>query len=193
MKMKNFFAVIMCAFCFTACADIPPVRETVPDEEQTVTVPPENGWTAEELMSVSYFDGIRLSYPLTLRDLGSAYGVFFDIEDNDGNTVYFIGKDFITFDTYANVRVSPDLSEISPDAELTEFLAFPEKITVNGVRTGADSDAVISALGQPDSIEEYQNNISEYSYFDRNTGRPILTICLLADSDCVSAICLTNE
>lgn len=104
MKMKNFFAVIMCAFCFTACADIPPVRETVPEEEQTVIAPPEDGWTAEELMSVSYFDGIRLSYPLTLRDLGSAYGIAFDFEDDNGNTAYCIESGFMALQSYAYIN-----------------------------------------------------------------------------------------
>ena len=85
------------------------------------------------------------------------------------------------------------MSEPSSDARINKLIAIDENISVNGVRKRDDSDAVISALGQPDSIEEYQNNISEYSYLDRNTGRPILTICLLADSDCVSTICLTNE
>lgn len=185
MKMKNFFAVIMCAFCFTACADIPPVRETVPEEEQTVTVPPEDGWTAEELMSVSYFDGIRLSYPLTLRDLGSAYGIAFDFEDDNGNTAYCIDSGFMVLQSYAYIKFSPDVSEPSPDARINKLIAIDENISVNGVRKRDGSDAVISALGQPDSIEERDDNFIHYIYLDRESGSELIDVRIIKDSGTV--------
>lgn len=185
MKMKNFFAVIMCAFCFTACADIPPVRETVPEEEQTVIAPPEDGWTAEELMSVSYFDGIRLSYPLTLRDLGSAYGIAFDFEDDNGNTAYCIESGFMALQSYAYIKFSPDVSEPSPDARINKLIAIDENISVNGVRKRDDSDAVISALGQPDSIEEGDDNFIHYIYLDRESGSELIDVRIIKDSGTV--------
>lgn len=185
MKMKSFFAIIMCAFCFTACADIPPVRETVPEEEQTVIAPPEDGWTAEELMSVSYLDGIRLSYPLTLRDLGSAYGIAFDFEDDNGNTAYCIGSGFMVLQSYAYIKFSPDVSEPSPDARINKLIGIDENISVNGVRKRDDSDAVISALGQPDSIEERDDNFIHYIYLDRESGSELIDVRIIKDSGTV--------
>lgn len=194
MKMKNFFAVIMCAFCFTACADIPPVRETVPEEEQTVIAPPENGWTAEELAGVSYFDGVQLSYPITLRSLGSAYGISDILNNDDGDKNYYIGNSIMSWQTLAHIRFSDDAAEISPDTEITYFLPYTEYLTVNGIKVGADKEALISALGEPDSIENGVNdNISVYSYLDRNTGRTILEINVINVNDCVAVMSLGDK
>lgn len=194
MKIRKFIPIIMCAFCLTACADIPEVRESIPEDEQTVIAPPENGWTAEELAGVSYFDGVQLSYPITLRSLGSAYGVLLDFKSSDGDTIYSIGKDIMSLDNYANIRASDGAAELSPDTEITEFWSYSENISVNGIKMGADKDAVILALGEPDSIENgVYDNISVYSYLDRNTGRTILEINVIKENGCVTVISLGDK
>ena len=53
MKIKKLIPLLLAAACLTACAQIPPVKEPVPTEQQKTVAPPENGWTAEELMSVN--------------------------------------------------------------------------------------------------------------------------------------------
>lgn len=194
MKIRKLIPIIMCALCLTACADIPEVREGIPEEEQTVIAPPENGWTAEELAGVSYFDGVQLSYPITLRSLGSAYGVLLDFKSSDGDTIYSIGKDIMSLDNYANIRASDGAAELSPDTEITEFWSYSENISVNGIKMGADKDAVILALGEPDSIENgVYDNISVYSYLDRNTGRTILEINVIKENGCVTVISLGDK
>lgn len=194
MKIRKFIPIIMCAFCLTACADIPEVRESIPEDEQTVIAPPENGWTAEELAGVSYFDGVQLSYPITLRSLGSAYGVLLDFKSSDGDTIYSIGKDIMSLDNYANIRASDGAAELSPDTEITEFWSYSENISVNGIKMGADKEALISALGEPDSIENgVYDNISVYSYLDRNTGRTILEINVIKENGCVTVISLGDK
>lgn len=194
MKIRKLIPIIMCALCLTACADIPEVRESIPEDEQTVIAPPENGWTAEELAKVSYFDGVQLSYPITLRSLGSAYGVLLDFKSSDGDTTYSIGKDIMSLDNYANIRASDGAAELSPDTEITEFWSYSENISVNGIKVGADKDAVISALGEPDSIEDgFYDTISVYSYLDRNTGRTILEINVIKENGCVTVISLGDK
>ena len=194
MKIRKLIPIIMCALCFTACADIPEVRESIPEEEQTVIAPPENGWTAEELAGVSYFDGVQLSYPITLRSLGSAYGVLMDFKNSDGDTIYSIGKDIMSLDNYANIRASDGAAELSPDTEITEFWSYSENISVNGIKAGADKDAVISALGEPDSIDDASYDaVSVYTYLDRNTGRTILKINVVYENDCVAVISLVDK
>ncbi len=194
MKIRKLILIIMCALCLTACADIPEVRESIPEDEQTVIAPPENGWTAEELAGVSYFDGVQLSYPITLRSLGSAYGVLLDFKSSDGDTIYSIGKDIMSLDNYANIRASDGAAELSPDTEITEFWSYSENISVNGIKMGADKEALISALGEPDSIENgVYDNISVYSYLDRNTGRTILEINVIKENGCVTVISLGDK
>lgn len=194
MKIRKLIPIIMCALCLTACADISEVRESIPEDEQTVIAPPENGWTAEELAKVSYFDGVQLSYPITLRSLGSAYGVLLDFKSSDGDTTYSIGKDIMSLDNYANIRASDGAAELSPDTEITEFWSYSENISVNGIKVGADKDAVISALGEPDSIEDgFYDTISVYSYLDRNTGRTILEINVIKENGCVTVISLGDK
>lgn len=194
MKIKKLIPIIMCAFCLTACADIPEVRESIPEDEQTVIAPPESGWTAEELARVSYFDGVQLSYPITARSLGSAYGVLFDFKNSDGNTIYCIGKDIMSLDNYANIRASDDVTELSPDTEITEFWSYSENISVNGIKMGADKDAVISALGEPDSIDDDSYDaMSVYTYLDRNTGRTILKINVIKENGCVTVVSLGDK
>ena len=194
MKIRKLIPIIMCAFCLTACADIPEVREGIPEEEQIVIAPPENGWTAEELAGVSYFDGVQLSYPITLRSLGSAYGISDILNNDDGDKNYYIGNSIMSWQTVAYIRFSDDGAEISPDTEITYFLPYTEYLTVNGIKVGADKDAVISALGEPDSIEDGVNdNISVYSYLDRNTGRTILEINVIKENDCVAVMSLGDK
>lgn len=194
MKIRKLIPIIMCALCLAACADVPEVRESVPENMQQVIAPPENGWTAEELMSVSYFDGVQLSYPITARSLGSAYGVLMDLKNSDGDTIYCIGKDIMSLDNYANIRASDDVTELSPDTEITEFWSYSENISVNGIKVGADKDDAISALGEPDSIEDGSyDTISVYSYLDRNTGRTILEINVIKENGCVTVISLVDK
>lgn len=184
----------MCALCLTACADIPEVRESIPEDEQTVIAPPENGWTAEELAGVSYFDGVQLSYPITLRSLGSAYGVLYDIESSNGDTGYYIGKDMLSAETYALAFVSDDVTEISSDTEITELLSYTEYLSVNGIKAGTDKDTAVSALGEPDSIDDDSYKaVSVYTYLDRNTGRTILKINVMNENGRVAVICFVNE
>ena len=191
MRIKKLIPIIMCALCLTACADVPEVKEIVPEEKQTVIAPPENGWTAKELAGVSYFDGVQLSYPITLRSLGSAYGITDDFENDNGDRVYYIGKNIMSLEYYAQFKASVDAAEISPDTEMTEFLSAPEYLSVNGIKTGADKDAAISALGEPDSIDDSYKSVSVYTYLDRNTGRTILKMNVMNDS--VSVIILADE
>lgn len=194
MKIRKFIPIIMCAFCLTACADIPEVRESIPEDEQTVIAPPENGWTAEELAKVSYFDGVQLSYPITLRSLGSAYGISDVLNNVDGDTGYYIGNSIMSWQTVAYIRFSDNAAELSPDTEITEFWSYSENISVNGIKVGADKDAVISALGEPDSIEDgFYDTISVYSYLDRNTGRTILEINVIKENGCVTVISLGDK
>lgn len=188
MKIKKFIPLLLATACLTACAEIPPVREPVPAEQQKTVAPPENGWTAEELMSVSYMGNIQLEYPLTLRSLGAGVSLtdimwsgegendraYFIVDASDSNAV-LLGTIF------ADADFGKDISQITADDPMTKILLYGEHFSVNGIKRDSSSDDVIKAFGEPDSITANGEIQKIYSYNDSESGDKVMTVVLNYD------------
>lgn len=174
MKIQKLIPLLLAAACLTACAEIPPVRDTVPEEQQKTVAPPENGWTAEELMSVSYLDGIEMSSSLTLRDLGSAYfySDFPEGTDERGKRIHHLEKELL-LSSGVYFTVNEPGEKLTADSRIDYMQTYI--FTVNGL-SAEDSEAEIEkALGKPDRITD-EDDKRLYYYTDRENGNDLLEI-----------------
>ena len=193
MKIKKIVSLILCALALTACADIPPVKEPVPAEQQKIVAPPRDGWTAEELMSVSYIGGIQLEYPLTLRKMGSGISIsnFIELSGDDENSrKYFLDNatspDSVLFGTtYGSVKYDKEYSQITADDSIRALSLYGEHFSVNGIKTDSSPDDVVKALGEPDSIsenDEYSDiRVIKYNYCEKNSGEEFIEVVFKSD------------
>ena len=178
MKIKKLMSLLLCALCLTACAEFPPIKEPVPAEEQKVIAPPEGGWTAEEIMSVAYMDGVQLEYPLTLRSLGSGV-ILSTFSDNDGEKMYLLedasdSTYFVPGTFYADVKFDNDISRITADDPIAYIGLYADKCTVNGINTYSAPDDVVKALGEPDLVTSSGEIQKIYSYNDKESGETLM-------------------
>lgn len=178
MKIKKLIPLLLAAVCLTACAQIPPVKEPVPEEQQKTVAPPEGGWTAEELMSVTYFDGIELCYPLTLRDLGSEYSCStYTVGANEGRPEYVLMKEngaVYEEATYGYILFESEGRDINADSKISYL--FSVHFNINGISMNTPAAEIEKALGAPDSITVTEDNISCYLYTDRETGKELMKL-----------------
>lgn len=174
MKIKKLIPLLFAAVCLTACAQIPPVKETVPEEQQKTIAPPEGGWTAEELMSVTYFDGIELCYPLTLRDLGSAYfySDFPEGTDERGKRIHHLEKELL-LSSGVYFTVNEPGEKLTADSRIDYLQTYV--FAVNGLSANDTESEIEKALGKPDSIEDKDDKLL-YCYTDRESGKDLMEI-----------------
>lgn len=187
MKIKKLIPLLLAAVCLTACADIPPVKEPVPVEQQTVIAPPEEGWTAEELMSVTYFDGIELCYPLTLRDLGPEYSCStYTVGANEGRPEYVLMKEngaVYEEATYGYIFFESEGRDINADSKISYLLST--FFNINGISANTPAAEIEKALGAPDSIVDANDNISHYIYTDSETGKELMKLYVIKSEELV--------
>lgn len=188
MKLKKLIPLIAVALTLSACAQIPPIKETVPPEQQKIIAPPEDGWTAEKLMSVSYIEDIQLEYPLTLRSLGAGVSLtdimYSGEEEND--RAYFLedasDSNAVLLGTiYAQVKFGKDISQLTADDPMTEIIFYNEHYSLNGIKDDSSADDVIKAFGEPDLITENGDIQKIYSYNDSESGEEFMTVVLNND------------
>lgn len=200
MRIRKLVPIIMCALCLTACADVPEVRESVPEEGQTVIAPPGNGWTAEELMSVSYVDGMQLAYPLTMESMGGS--VYFDpqIYDKyspsaDGFLWYNIvtenESDYPGNVDYKAVTFFRDKDDAKADEPVRAISCCSEYASFNGVKYGASPDDVEKCLGTPDRTEALEDNFMHCIYLDRESGSELIDVRINKNSNTVVYVDVT--
>ncbi|MBP1546592.1 MAG: hypothetical protein J6A37_08335 [Oscillospiraceae bacterium] len=180
MKIKKLIPMLMCALCMTACADIPPVIEPVPENERLTVTAPADGWTKAELLDVCYPDGMALSDSPCLRDFGAGYGISkmacFELEG-----VYYYclipAENCFSENFYDwNLDISYD-TDIKNVTAVTPFkqLKMHSNYYVNGITDSSDLQQVKEKLGEPDKIGE--NDTSHiYIYNDRETGEKLLEV-----------------
>lgn len=189
MKIKKLILPLLCAACLSACADIPPVKEPVPIEQQVIITPPEGGWTAAELMSHSYLNGIQLEYPLTMRSLGSGFsimGLFSTFEDtspesddiwyyieyNDPENIEYIVMSPVS----ASLTYGSDDKEPTADDPIKKLNFYSENISVNGVRYSTPEEDIEKLLGKPDEVLENGDYFMDYIYKDRESGKELISV-----------------
>lgn len=142
------------------------VSESKKNVDFKTVEPPEEGWTIEELLSVTYLYGKQLSYPLTLNSLPD------EVEGRDQEpnikgdilvTLYHgdetIG--FAAFDTKSEDEVDMDTP--------FRYIAFlgdkenDDSLVINGKSLGSDYENMTDYLGQ---LAE-DNDDKEYTIFYR--------------------------
>ncbi|MGN1105257.1 MAG: hypothetical protein ACI4RH_01300 [Huintestinicola sp.] len=199
MKIKKLIPLLFAAVCLTACAQIPPVKEPVPEEQQTVITPPEDGWTAEELMSVSYINNYSLSYPLTLESFGG--GVSFVpinlYSDNEEERVfwYFISCYDIKTDQWGSSHVTVSYGRTEDNATADEPVAklrcYSDFTSINGVKRDLPEEDIEKLLGKPDRIDEDHEFLKKYIYCDRESGNELINVKVNKESKIVSDVKIT--
>lgn len=118
--------------------------------------PPEDGWTLEDLLSVTYIYGQKISYPCTLNDLGEDFE--FDFENFHKNsetnmiTLILNYKENPTADVITN---ESNKDEIDENTEILRFFfsqLFETEIKVNGIGLNSTKNQVLLNFGNPDEI-----------------------------------------
>lgn len=118
--------------------------------------PPEDGWTLEDLLSVTYIYGQKISYPCTLNDLGEN----FELDSKN----YYKDVETNTITLTLNYKENPtacvimdefDEKKIDKNTEILRFFfsqSLECEITVNGIGLNNTKDQVMLNLGVPDEI-----------------------------------------
>lgn len=189
MKIKKLITLFLCAVCLTACAQIPPVKDTVPPEQQKTIAPPEDGWTAEELMSVSYINDYSLSYPLTLESFGGGVSFssinFYSDEAEEGELWYTMICNNVNVDSenasFAAVSYGRSEDNATAGEPVAKLQTFSDFASFNGVRHDLPEEDIEKLLGKPDRIIELDNNFIEYVYCDKESGKELINVCVLKD------------
>lgn len=186
MKIKMLIPLLLAVIALSACAEIPSVKEPVPAEQQNISAPSENGWTAAELMSVTYFEGIELCYPLTLRDFGSGYTVDYSWQDDDGTRTHYLVNDVFSLDAHAYINFEHNDEMVSADEAIKAMAVYHDNISVNGLRIGAAEEDVEAILGTADVIDDLNESIKRYIYCDKDTGKNFLYVFVVTEKNTVT-------
>ena len=176
MKIKMLIPLLLSVIALSACADIPPVKEPVPADQQNIVTASDDGWTAEKLMSVTYFNGIELCYPLTLRDFGSGYTIEYSWEDDNDIRTHYLVEDTFSLEAYPYITFEHNDEIISADDEMKTMGVYHDHISVNGLELSAPEADVESVLGTPDRIDESIKFSKVYIYCDKETGEDLLKV-----------------
>ena len=184
---RRIFSLFLCSMVLTgglvgcdtdtATTDTSPSSSTVEETTEAGTVqvaeteyktmkPPEEGWTIEELMSVTYICGEQLSYPLTMNSFGNKVEIFEDTlkvqNAKDTPSVMaelcseneFVGAAFFNRDSVDDVSGDTPINTISFDTHSDFFEKNGSPITLNGVSFGDTKEELIDALGSKVKINE---------------------------------------
>ena len=186
MKRK-IFSLFLCSMVLTgglvgcgtdtATTDISLSSSTVEETTEAATIqvteteyktmePPEDGWTIEELMSVTYLCGKQLTYPLTMNSFGNKVEIFEDTlkvqNAKDTPSVMaelcseneFVGAAFFNRDSVDDVSGDTPINTISFDTHSDFFEKNGSPIILNGVSFGDTKEELIDALGSKVKINE---------------------------------------
>lgn len=129
--------------------------------------PPEEGWTIEELLSVTYLYGEQLSYPITLNSLPDVVegGDKEPTKAGDIAVQLYHGDDIIGFGTY-NVSSVDSIDNDTPFNVITFYYNSKDKIenrlVINGKRIGSDYGNMSDYLGE--LAEDLDNNDNTIFY-----------------------------
>ena len=138
----------------------------VTETEYKTMEPPEDGWTIEELMSVTYICGKQLTYPLTMNSFGNKVEIFEDTlkvhNAKDTPSVMaelcseneFVGAAFFNRDSVDDVSGDTPINTISFDTHSDFFEKNGSPIILNGVSFGDTKEELIDALGSKVKINE---------------------------------------
>ena len=193
-KFLSLLAAIAVAASLTACQSgetgqyLELVDEVVSETEQTIETvemktiePPEDGWTANNLLDVTYVYNQKITLPCTIDTLGSSlsydknYEYLTDEESNTISITLFQNKDSVASAVLNDCQNIQDVDSNTVVERLffADFLSVKNKdnIFINGITFNDDKSAVIEKLGVP-NIDE-KNYIE---YYDKESGNILLKI-----------------
>ena len=162
--MKKIFSILLCISMLmcsaTGCgtdnnSSIDSKTEQSQSSEYETIKPPEDGWTIEELMSVTYVCGKQLTYPLTMNSFGNKVEIFEDTlkvqnaketpsvmaelcSDNE-----FMGAAFFNRGSVDDVSGDTPINTISFDTHSDFFEKNGSPIILNGVSFGDTKEELI--------------------------------------------------
>lgn len=140
--------------------------------EYKTTEPPEGGWTTEEIMSVTYLCGRKMSYPLSLDSLGEGfrltnYSRFLALGKLTPASLLYKGQQLANA-TVINYENEMMIYNIVTFTDICEVEGI-EPFVINGVTFGDSYEDVLAALGED---TQYTSDFS-ISYSDRETGESL--------------------
>ena len=202
-KFLSIFAAIAVITSLTACQSGKTVQETqisVVAEQSTETVemktiePPEDGWTANNLLDVTYVYNQKVTLPCTIDTLSSSFSYDKNYEyltDEESNTIsitLFRNEDSVATAVLKDCESIEDVSAntIVERMFFTDFLTDENNIFINGITFGDDKALVIEKLGIPDNDEK-----NYIEYYDKNNEKLLLKINF--DNDRILSILLILE
>lgn len=204
MKRK-IFSLFLCSMilsgavsgCDTnkATADTSPSLSTVEETTEAATAqvseteyktmePPEDGWTIEELMSVTYVCGKQLTYPLTMEYLGEDFSIDETSEifskSSDGFPLLYKNKSIGLVGFEKNSENSSDYDNITTIMFNTNVSSSAlDCIVVNGISLGSINTDVKSMIGTPCD----KSTDGRYAYTIQNGDDKFLDIIFIKKKD----------
>ena len=202
-KLLSIFAAIAVITSLTACQSGKTEQETqisVVAEQSTETVemktiePPVDGWTANNLLDVTYVYNQKVTLPCTIDTLSSSFSYDKNYEyltDEESNTIsitLFRNEDSVATAVLKDCESIEDVSANTIVERLffTDFLTDENNIFINGITFGDDKSLVIEKLGVPDNDEK-----NYIEYYDKNNEKLLLKINF--DNDRILSILLILE
>ncbi|WP_295081775.1 hypothetical protein [Ruminococcus sp.] len=177
-------SAMIAASCLNGCSKADPaekqnasVFQQTTISDYNITKPPDDGWTLDELLGVTYLYGKPLTSPLTLNSLGK------DVEGRDkgtnieGHVMISVYHD----DEYIAAALYDATSEDEVDGDTPfSYIQFfkddkdPESLVVNGKRLGTDYGDMADHLGKV--IEDNDDNIHTIFYKTKDDSFSLETI-----------------
>lgn len=162
------------------------VEETtdqVAETEYKTMKPPEEGWTIEELMSVTYLCGKQLTYPLTMEYLGEDFSLD---EANKTELKLSIGYPLLYKDKKIGlVTFKKNSNQSSNHGDITSLMfnnvsySASDCIVVNDIHFGSSNTNVKSMLGTPCD----KSTDGRYAYTIQNGDDKFLDIIFVKKKD----------
>lgn len=159
MRIHTVPMLLAAAVLLSGCTDNQQTAPKVIDTSgfRTMEVPG-NGWTAEDIISVSYINGSQMKYPVRMSDLDTDYeAADWELTDYSGYRVrcaYNAGR-FIHTNLCYFFYDALSLDDITKDSPADEFSVMYSEgdreniFVVNGLSIGGSTEQMLSALGEP--------------------------------------------
>lgn len=150
------------------------VKQSQSIEYETI-VPPENGWTKQQIFDTAYIVDRKISLPVNIRSLGEDFK--FDEKSIKVNESKHYAKAELLYKNkfLGNVRIEnvDSISDIDEETPLTVLLINSdtceakscEPVIVNGIKLGDHLDEALSAMG-----DNYEKNGDVYTFKDAGSG-----------------------
>ncbi len=175
---KRIFSLFVCA-ALLMCSAVGCGKGNSSAAEYKTMEPPEDGWTIEELLSVTYLCGQQLSYPLTLESLGEDFSLnagemsYRETEKSVIAGLLYNGNTCATIWQMSTNKFSEITNDMPIDAiEINSFsTGIEQPVVINGITFQADAEQVTAAFGKPDEVYD-DNSIFTY-YFNNDESKTL--------------------